>query len=172
MKKRNRTSRILSAAAVLLCLVLVSSYFSTGMLARYVTRANGADTSRLAALKVSAVTVEDKEAATAFTRTYVVTLNNDSDVAVRYEASPVLELPEGSTGDAKITGDEKHPVDEEKGVFSGMLAPGANETVTLTLDLSGLELGTDAFDTFRNDDISGALLELSFTVTVTFTQID
>jgi hypothetical protein len=167
MKRKNRISKILRVAGVLLCLVMVTSYFSSGMLARYVTRANGDDTARIAALKVSAETVEKTDAATAFTRTYEVTLKNDSDVAVRYEASPVLELPKGAKGDAAITGDEV-----DNGVFSGSLAPHTEEKVTLTLDLTGLELGADAFATFDNNDISGWAGELSFTVTVVFTQID
>ena len=167
MKRKNRISKILRVAGVLLCLVMVTSYFSSGMLARYVTRANGDDTARIAALKVSAETVEKTDAATAFTRTYEVTLKNDSDVAVRYEASPVLELPKGAKGDAAITGDEV-----DNGVFSGNLAPHTEEKVTLTLDLTGLELGADAFASFDNDDISGEVGKLSFTVTVVFTQID
>ena len=170
MKRKNRISKILRVAGVLLCLVMVTSYFSSGMLARYVTRANGDDTAQIAALKVSAETVEKTDAATAFTRTYEVTLKNDSDVAVRYEASPVLKLPKGAKGDAAITGDEKYTVDT--GVFSGSLAPHTEEKVTLTLDLTGLELGADAFATFDKNDISGWAGKLSFTVTVVFTQID
>ena len=170
MKRKNRVSKILSVAGVLLCLVMVTSYFSSGMLARYVTRANGDDTARIAALKVSAETVEKTDAATAFTRTYEVTLKNDSDVAVRYEASPVLELPEGTNEAPKITVDDEALAAD--GVLSGELAPGGNKQVTLTLDLTGLELGADAFATFDNNDISGWAGKLSFTVTVVFTQID
>ena len=166
MKTKKRT-RILSAAAVLLCLVLVSSYFSSGMLARYVTRSGDDDFSHIAALRVSAVT-EEKEAAD-FTRTYEVTLTNDSDVAVYYEASPVLTLPEGTTGTPKITVDGEALTDD---VLSGELAPGGEKTVTLVLDLTGVELGADKFETFSNTDVSGAAADLPFTVTVTFTQID
>lgn len=169
MKRKNGGSGILRVAAVLLCLVLVTSHFSFGMLARYVTRANGQDSARIAALRVSAVTEEKKDAATAFTRTYEVTLNNESDVAVRYEASPLLTLTNGDMSNASVSGDEKHPVKD--GIFSGNLLPHTTETVTLTLDLTKVEMGTDAFDTFKNEDIS-FIAELSFTVTVTFTQID
>lgn len=168
MKTKNRTHRILSAAAVLLCLVLVSSHFNFGMLARYVTRANGSDTARIAALQVSAETVP-KENENSFLRSYEVTLRNDSDVAVRYEASPLLTLTNGDKSSAGVAGDEKHPVKD--GVFSGDLAPHSSETVTLTLDLTQVEMGTDAFATFDNTDISFTA-ELSFTVTVTFTQIN
>jgi hypothetical protein len=170
MKKKNGTSKVLGVVAVLLCLVLVSSYFSSGMLARYVTRSDGADVSRIAALRVSAVTQEDTNAATEFTRTYTVTLSNKSDVAVRYEAAPVLPLPEGTTGTPKITVDGEALTDD---VLSGELVPGGEKIVTLVLDLSGVELPvTDAFDSFSNEDVSTASGDLAFTVTVTFTQID
>lgn len=169
MKMKKRTSGILHIAAVLLCLVLVSTYFNSGMLAKYVTRANGHDTARIAALQVSVETKEDTSKADVYTRTYTVTLTNNSDVAMRYEAAPLLTLKDGKDSSAAISGDKEHPV--ENGIFTGMLGPHDSETVTLTLDLSQVEIGTDAFGTFDNTDIS-ATAGLSFTVTVTFTQID
>ena len=173
MKTKNRTSKILGAVAVLLCLVLVSSCFSSGMLARYVTRAGKDGDSRIAALRVSATTEEITSEAGPHTRTYTVTLRNDSEVAVLYEGAPALMLPEGADGVPAYTGD----FDEELGVFTGTLAPHGSKTLTLTVDLSGISLaGLDeepetAFS-FSNDDISEITAELPFTVTVTFTQID
>lgn len=169
MKRKNRTSVILSTAALLLCLVLVSSYFSSGMLARYVTRANGTDSARVAPLKVSAVLTEEEQG-----RTYTVTLRNDSGVAVRFEAAPELSLPEGATGSAVFAWEDSQAGED---VREGELTPGATLALTLTVDLSGISLSAlaptdDAFPSFSNGDISTAAADLPVTVTVTFTQID
>ena len=168
MKARRRTPITLSVAAVLLCLVLVSAHFTSGMYARYVTRSNGADTGHIAAFQVTAeatktgpvkivsgVTEDGKS-------TYEVKILNPSETAVRYEAQVLFTSDE----------DKNLFTDADSMTFSGELAPGGEATETLTLNMSD-SFATDAMDlSFSNDVIPGDAGSVPFTVLVTFTQID
>ena len=128
---------------MLLCLVLVTAHFTSGMYARYVTRAQGSDRGHAAEFDVQAT--QNKTQVVAGEDGYQITITNDSKVAVSYEA--VIRF-DNSADEARF-----EPVQP----ITGTLAPGAEETsapiVFALLDADGT--GT-----------------APFTVTVTFTQID
>ena len=54
MKQTKKTSFVLRAACVLLCLVLISAHFTSGLYAKYIVSATGSDTGRTASFRVSA----------------------------------------------------------------------------------------------------------------------
>ncbi len=151
MKTKKKIPISLSAAAVLLCLVLVSAHFTSGMYARFTTGASDSGAGRFAAFNVSA-TAEDGTVVIDENGTgeYVVKITNPGEVAVRYKA--VLAFDETYAGLFDSTKLDR--------VLEGELAPGmtAEEELTFSFDMSGVSTtgpGT-----------------VPFTVTVTFTQID
>ena len=149
MKTKRRIPFSLSAAAVLLCLVLASAHLTSGLYARYTTGASGSDNGTLAAFNVSAKADEETVSiGTDGTGHYVVKVKNPGEVAVRYEAR------------LSVSGEYAGLFDANKlqPMRQGMLAPGADAELTFEFDMSGTEITEP-----------GAV---PFTVTVTFTQID
>lgn len=147
MMRKKSMPTALSVALVLLCMVLVTAHFTTGMYARYTTKSRGDDTGRIASFKVSATSAQTGPVTIGASKegTYTLTVTNPGETAVRYKA----EVKFASADDAAKFGEITLP--------TGTLAPGANETKTLTLKMSG---STDGAGT------------VPFTVVVTFTQID
>jgi len=147
MRKRKGMPTVLSVALVLLCLVLVTAHFTTGMYARYTTRSKGDDTGRIASFNVSATSAQTGPVTIGASKegTYTLTVTNPGETAVRYKA----EVKFASADDAAKFG--------EIAPLTGTLAPGANVTKTLTLTMKDSVTGTG---------------EVDFTVVVTFTQID
>lgn len=149
MRKRKGMPTVLSVALVLLCLVLVTAHFTTGMYARYTTRSKGDDTGRIASFNVSATSEQTgtpiELTASARSGEYKLRVTNPGETAVRYKA----EVKFASADDAAKF-DTVDPL-------TGTLAPGADETRTLTLTMKDTVTGTG---------------EVDFTVVVTFTQID
>ena len=144
MKKKIPTSMV--AAAVLLCLILFSAHYTTGMYARYITRAAGDDLARAAAFRVSAaptssdaVVIKDNGEGS-----YGVTIRNDGEVAVRYVAVVTSKDRDANELFQTI-------------VLRGELEPQKDKTLVLPFDFSGY---------------TGTATEIPFDVTVTFTQID
>ena len=81
-------SIVMTAAGILLCLTLISSYLSAGMYARFVSSDTATDSARVAAFRIT----EDGRLSTAFSVSLVpgvpcivpVQVKNDSEVAVKY----------------------------------------------------------------------------------------
>ena len=149
MRKRKGMPTVLSVALVLLCLVLVTAHFTTGMYARYTTRSKGDDTGRVASFKVSASSAQDEivliKQDTEKKGAYKITLSNPGDVAVRYETSV------------------KFDNDEDAGKFTvapltGEIAPRDSVNREIIFDMS--------------DYNGGGAGDVPFTVVVTFTQVD
>lgn len=181
MNLKKRIPVPLSAACILLCLVLVSAHFSTGMIARYVTRASGSDSGRLAAFRVTAtaeeteaVVVRPLDAEKGGTADYVIEITNPGDTAVRYEALVSFADDEERMPELSFRiGSEEEPAELKDGKLIGNLAPGASETVTVCFDLSEAlapyaESGLD----FSNDTMEEETVTVPFEVTVNFAQID
>ena len=147
MMRKKSMPTTLSVALVLLCMVLVTAHFTTGMYARYTTKSRGDDTGRIASFKVSATSDQTGPVTIGATKegTYTLTVTNPGETAVRYKA----EVKFASADDAAKFG--------EIAPLTGTLAPDANETKTLTLKMS--------------ESVTGAGT-VPFTVVVTFTQID
>ena len=176
MKKR-RAYAPMHIALILLCMVLVTAHFTSGMYARFITRADGLDSSNVAVFSVSvdAEKLEDGQYAPVSIvsngqddsgkASYQIKISNPGETAVRYEA----EVSFASEEDAQrfLPGENGSNL-----LFSGELGPNEKKVETIVLDMSGfMALTDDGFD-FDNDVISGSSGNIPFTVTVTFLQID
>ena len=176
MKTKKKIPVSLSVASVLLCLVLLSAHFTSGMYARYVTRASGGDASRIADFAVSA---EDNKEAVTITagqnsedqQRYVVTVKNGSEVAVSFEAKLVFPGLEDAP-EYTIQGVNKSE-QSENGILKGYLAPQDSKELTVSFDLDNQfsQPAAEGLD-FSNTNISGDNGEIPFEVIVTFTQIN
>lgn len=146
MKTKRNIPASMSAAAILLCLILLSAHYTTGMYARYATRAAGDDRARAASFRVSAspvasgpVVIRDNGEGS-----YDVTIRNDSEVAVRYVAV--------------VTSTDREANELFKSIeLRGELEPQTEKTLPLPLHMA---------------DYTGTETEIPFDVIVTFTQID
>ena len=148
MKRKKKIPASMSAAAILLCLILLSAHYTTGMYARYTTRAAGDDLARAASFQVSA----DADPSTPVVNiehhgsgVYKITVRNDSDVAVRYVAHVTSSDPEANALFKNL-------------VYSGELEPHSDsKPVAVKLDM---------------EEYDGTETEIPFDVIVTFTQIN
>lgn len=173
MKKEHRTPVPVTIAFVLLCLVLISAHFASGMLARYVVEATRQDTTIVASFDVDAVADETTPVSIVADGTdengkaqYTVTVKNTGETAVHYEAQVVF------TGDDAQENAALFDNSDDQLTFDGDLVPGEQADETITLDLSGAFDANDKYSTFSNDDISGSNGTAPFKVIVTFTQLD
>ncbi len=143
MRTKKRKTTAWSVAAVLFCLVLVTAHFTSGMYARFVTKAENKDRGNAAEFDVQASPT--KATVIAGEEGYQIELKNYSDVRVSYEA--VIQFDD-SADTARF---------EPLPTFTGTLEPGTEKT-------------TDSFvfQLIGTDGTGSA----PFTVTVTFTQID
>ena len=173
MKAKKKIPLSLSAAAVLLSLVLISAHFTSGMYARYVASASGSDSGRLAGFRVAAkaesetpvtITAGERE------NEYQVLISNPGEVAVSYEASVSFE--EGLTDQPKVTITREGYAEPGTETLKGFLAPGADETLTVSFDLSEQFSGDQAGGLdFQNGAASGQNGEIPFEVVVIFAQV-
>lgn len=150
MMRKKSMPTALSVALVLLCMVLVTAHFTTGMYARYTTKSRGDDTGRIASFKVSATSNQTgtpiELTASNKSGEYKLKVTNPGETAVRYKAEVKFASADDS---AKF--DTVEPL-------TGTLAPkGKSEDITLTLNMSESVTGEGT---------------VPFTVVVTFTQID
>ena len=180
MRFQSKPNIFLVAAAVLFSLVLVSAHFSSGMYARYTTRASGSDQASLAAFHPKAdLTQGDQEG------TYSLELDNSgSEVAVACTVRIQLDdsIPEGQVKEIRLQIDDKSFTEENTGeesnsfVFEnvGMLAPKDSKTCTLTvvLDENADTEATDAWTDYDNDSGSVADGDCPFEVHVSFAQVN
>ena len=147
MRTKKKKTTALSVAAVLFCLVLVTAHFTSGMYARYTTRANDNDRGHMAAFAVKAepVQVEPVSITAGGEATYQIKVTNSGEVAVHYVATVNIN-------------DEADDVSVKSGeVLEGYLAPGKNEIRNVVFVLTGTPRGDGS---------------APFTVTVDFTQIN
>lgn len=176
MKSNSRTPIALVLATALLCLVLISASIASRMFARYIAKADLPDNpARTAAFEVSAqapadspVTIVANGMDDSGKAVFTVTVKNNSETAVEYEAQVVFpEDPTTHESDA-----DKFADDNEQLSFTGYLAPQESKDETLTLDMSAYFDTNDKYATFRNDDMSGESGKIPFDVNVKFTQVN
>lgn len=155
--KPSAGARLMRVAFVLLCMVSVSVYLMGGLLAKYHSSGSGEDEARVAKFEVN-VTGTVPEGGIVCKPvdngdgTYTIMIENQSEVAVRYElAATITEKPDY--------------IKAEFDTASGDLAPGATGTSNLTFTVN--------WDEFTKEKTgSSASEELTFTVTADVTQID
>lgn len=170
-QNRRRSSRkigvggiLLRIALILLCLVLLSVYLMDGLYARYVTNASGSDSARVAAFDVVVNVNGDSDGTldassvvcTAVANgdsTYIITIENRSEVAVHYDLSVTI-----TSGD-------------KTGVTTSFLPQNADLAVGAT-GTSELTFAVDWTQFTSNKIGSEAEVTLAFAVTVNVTQID
>lgn len=168
MKQTKKPCFAMRAACVLLCLVLISVHFVTGLYARYITKATGADSGRLSSFRVSAVMTGDQGS-------YDLAFTNSSETAVRY--SVTVQTTPGMFASIELNSVSTSPDADGLVSFSnlGTLAAGGNGSATLKLTpdptYSGNSSGDSPLD-FSNDSTSSVENELPFTVTVSYLQVD
>lgn len=180
MKQKSKPPIAAIAAAALLCLVVVSMHMTSGMFARYISKAENPEddsAAQVAAFKVSAEeATESQNPITIIANgtddngkaVYTVKVKNDGDTAVKYEAKVVF--PEDPT--THETDESKFVNDNDQLTFTGYLAPTEAKEETLTLDMSAFFEENDKYNTYSNDDISGDKGKAPFEVNVKFTQVD
>lgn len=170
MKKNRRINIPMRIASILLCLVLFSVYMTSGMLAKYTTGGSAKDQGRVAKFSVSATAdnanyVFEQGEKTPI-KEYKVTVENPSEVAVRYtvqlqfdEAVPdYLIIKRGETAVPTSTVDRKTV--ELQG---GTLAPKGTGTDTISFSID--------YNKFVQSN-SGHEVTLDFSAAVKFIQID
>lgn len=198
MNKQKYPGLFLKIAGILLALCLVSAHFTTGLYARYTTRAQGTDKARAAKFEVTAEVIEVvNEQATLtnnnLSRTYVATLTNNSEVAVA--ASIKLIFPKGVDAESAWVNGEAFALETQEGantitnelVFNGpfYLAPKsdtAHNQMTVTMDiyfsgssafkLVSINNAMDPTADSANTDLSVATYQLPYNAVVTFVQVD
>lgn len=170
MKETKKPSFAIRAACVLLCLVLISVHFTSGLYARYISKAVGSDRSRSAAFQVSAELEQDTNS-----NSFNVKLNNRSETAVRCSitvrpkaADMFSEIKLG-----EIAGNFENGVVTFPNVSE--LAPGAENTLVLSLTVNSAYSDPDAVSAlldFNNDSTTSVDSERPFTVVVGYEQIN
>lgn len=93
---KKRSNRILSFAMVLFYLVMVTTWISSGLYAKYVVKASGSDSAAVAAWDVSvsggkAALNIDCSKTDGLNDSYTLTIKNESEVAVTYDIKVVLD---------------------------------------------------------------------------------
>lgn len=167
-----KSNFMLRLASFLFICVIVSTVTLAGLLARYVTSDGGSDSARVASFSVSASSVGDGEDGNVPTDKivkYVITLNNNSEVAVRCDIDIQLKDPLEDYYSFQL--DSKNPVvssDKKTLTFSSVK------------DLSVGEIGTTVellinmdYDKWTENKTGLSTSDsLEFSTNVTFVQID
>ena len=166
-------------AGLMLCLVLFSAYMTSGMLVRYATGGTTSGGGRAAKISVAVEGGADLEFVQAdgvFNENdYVVTVTNNSEVAMRYTVEFVF--PAGLEDVTVTRGSAEPQTATGTVVFSGSkdLAPGS-EPQEETFTFAVTEHTAYTTDWHEATDTSTAIavkdIDLDFDVLVTFTQID
>ena len=142
-------------------LAVITSCLSSGMLAKFMTKASGRDSAGVASFNVNAsfanneMTVDDNGRAV-----YKLELENSSKLAASY--SVTLNFGEGSDGIKVTIGEITAAVKDGSAVFEnvGTIGPEADGPIELTVQIDAGSIESDAET------------EIAFTADVTFTQID
>lgn len=171
MKKNRRINIPMRIASILLCLVLFSVYMTSGMLAKYTTGGSGKDQGRVAKFSVSAAAdnanYEFTQGEETPVKEYKVTVENPSEVAVRYtvqlqfdEAVPdYLIIKRGDTETVTPSTADRKTVELQ----GGTLGPKKTGTDTISFSID--------YNKFVQSN-SGHEVTLDFSAAVKFIQID
>jgi len=173
-KKKAKLNIPLCAAAVLLCLTLVSIHLTSGLYARYTASATGSDSARVAKFDV-AVSIAPADGGVTLSNenksgSYTIIIENKSEVAIEYSlALSFADRPDGlgaKLGEANGVADNKTISFSDK--FT--LAPGTSSAGhILTLTMAAGQWGDITKDM---SGISGTTASMPFTVEVAAVQID
>lgn len=170
MKVTRKHNPALWVAAVLFCLVLISTSMNSGMLARFRSLARGNDRARVASFSVTADMNPDETDPAC----RLISFSNTSEVAVSCSVviSFTEEVPDGLIGTVKL-GDQEKAFAREVTFDVGSLAAGASlpEPLKLSFELNAAS-GSSDDPNFDNQNVNGSAGTIPFTVTVEFSQIN
>ena len=166
MKSKFGSHIFLGAAAVLLCLALISAHFTFGMYARFTTGGKGSDRGRAAAFHVTASPAEGNTS-----NSYSFTVTNSSETAIRFDVT--VRFEQEVAGTVGFMGENYQIQNNVVTIpLSRFLAPGkTSDEITLQMDLSGGNGGQEAFNDFTNESTTGGE-NVDFTVVVNCTQVN
>ena len=168
MKVTRKHNPALWVAAVLFCLVLISTSMNSGMLARFRTLAGGNDRARVASFSVTADMKTDEQDPAC----RLISFSNTSEVAVSCSVviSFAEEVPDGLIAAVKL-GDQEKAFAREVKFDVDSLAAGASlaEPLKLSFVLNPTAGNSDDPD-FDNQSVKGSTGSIPFTVTVEFSQ--
>ena len=179
MKNRKKVNHPFWIAGILLCFVVFALFFSSGMLARYTTGAGAPDDARVAKFS-NKIELVDGEASVALpdpvatTDPFTFTVENDSEVAVRYTLELVFPAGKPDYLTVKYDGEAQTPDAAGKiTVPCGELAVGApaetNSKLTFEIDAALFTADQEAPAT---GEIAIEDVEIDFDAYVKFVQID
>ena len=156
----------LCAALILLTLTLITTHMTCGLYARYTSSATGSASARVAKFKVECVVAENTET-TDVTNDFIVTVTNNSEVAVNYSLIVKSLVPLSVT----LGEETKQPKDGELDAYfkndAWVLAPnGANARHVISLNLESWDGLTDGLSGIMDSK------QFGFTVSVRAVQID
>lgn len=172
MKSNKGPNFFLTAALVLLCLVLISVHFTSGMYARFAVKTAGELETRLAAFQVTADMKPGEEA-----NTYIIQMQNKSETAVACSVEILLKesVPEEYLKSVSLNG-QTGTLSNRSVTFENVefLAPGAagqELPLEFVFNDSYHALSANAPD-FSNQTTASEDMTVPFTVRVTYTQVD
>ena len=175
---------LIRTSAVLFCLVMITTYLTAGLYARYTASGKGADSARVAKFDVTASGINIRPKVDAVDNgEYEITVTNVSEVAVRYDI--IVEL-ENKASYVTFKLDEKamQLADGTDGklwqyIQAGTLAPGntsAKHTLTFVMDWSAFTAEASLSETKVTDENGGIqeyrTVDLPFKVKVHAEQVD
>ena len=172
MKTKRKPNLFLTAALVLLCLVLITTYFSSGILARYTTKSAGSDSARMAAFIVDAEMVPGTEE-----NSYLVHIHNDGETAVSCTLQITLPDPQlGLIREVTVNGETKSFDANGMALFEKLcqLQPGESENA-VSLCLIPKENGSGETvnqPDFSNSGVAEERVEAPFALRVICTQLN
>lgn len=172
MKVNKKHNIALWIAAVLFCLVLISTSMNSGIYARFRSLARGNDRARVASFSVTAdMKTDDQDPACR-----LISFSNTSEVPVACSIviSFAEEVPEDLIQTVKLGDTEKSyaPDTREVKFEVGSLAAGASmEPLKLSFGFNA-SAGSSEDPDFDNETVKDNSGSISFTVTVEFSQIN
>ena len=168
---KNPGSFLMGLAAVLFCLVAVSTYLMGGLYARYATQGQSADSARVAKFDISMDKPEDIQIEYRVTpgdaADYILTFHNKSEVAVSYSIKVDVKKADFdikiSLGGFDLNTSANATLDFGE---VGQIPAGTDQTENLTFSVLDWKKFTELTSAARRDE------PLDFTVYITVTQVD
>ena len=175
MNSRRKSLIPIRIAVILLCAVLVSAHYATGLLAKYTVDSAGADTARSAGLSVEVKDLQGSDG------NYTFNVKNLSEVALEYDVIVTFSNPDTGLDVKKVFGNNsvkldgidftRKSTDGRTFTFTSFGQLAANTTATdlnLTFNITGPIVQEDSAVT----DPVLTYADFPFTVSVRATQID
>lgn len=173
MKRSFRLGFFQTAAIVLFCLVLITTHFTSGFMARYTTKSSGTDRARVAAFAVEAELDPDPEEDSS----YYISIHNNGETAVSCSVQISLKAQQfGMIRTVTLNGVTKSFDSTGTVTFEKLCALQPGESgdalpLRLTVDPAKLSAVANQPD-FSNSAVAEERTEAPFELRVIYTQIN